>query len=55
MKNCSVCAAELLCCMALQEAVRGLDCSGKLETNQITYKHHSIASKTWEQSFPVGG
>lgn len=46
MKNCSVHAAELQCCMALHEAVRGLDCSGKMETNQITYKHHNIASKT---------
>lgn len=39
--------AELWCCMALDEAVRGLYCLGKLETYPVAYKqHNNLAAKT---------
>lgn len=38
--------AELWCCMALDEAVRGLYCLGKLETYPVAYKQHNLAAKT---------
>lgn len=48
--------AELWCCMALDEAVRGLYCLGKLETYPVAYKqHNNLAAKTWELSSLLGG
>ena len=48
-------AAELWCCMALDEAVRGLYCLGKLETDPATYEQHNdLTSKTCQLSPLLG-
>lgn len=48
MKKCvSVQLAELRCCMALEDAVRGLCCSGALGIHPVAYKqHNNLDSKT---------